>query len=541
MQYKVLITDKIDQVAGDILKNIAQVDYLETLPEDKLAETIGQYDALMVRSQTKVTPKILEAGNKLKIVGRAGVGVDNINIDEATKKGVIVVNSPDGNTTAAAEHTVAMLLSMTRHIPEAHQSTKQGKWERSKFTGTEVFNKKLGIIGLGKIGSRVAKAAIALGMKVLVCDPYASQEKIEALGATCIKNLDDLWPVCDFLTIHAPKTRETAYLINKNTLNRMKCGVRIVNCARGGIIDEQALKEAVESGHVAAAAIDVFDGEPISAENPLLGCKGNLILTPHLGASTKEAQINVAVDVAEQIRDVLSGKSARSAVNIPALKANLLEPVKPYMNLAENIGSLISQITDGAVKSIKITTKGKLAEQDTSPLKIAVLKGILSSAIEGVNYVNAPIIAKSRGIEVIDSRCEQCENYVGLITVKVVTDKGTREVSGALIAEGLPRIVKINEYNTSIAPVDHILIAPHVDKPGMVAKVATILGTNNVNISMMQVSRKPNSQNNESIMVINTDEAVADNLLEEIKTIDGVTNARYVSLNPEKISSNNID
>ena len=531
--YKVLITDKINEVAGNILAGVAEVVYMETLPEDELTEIIGEYDAIMVRSQTKITPKILAAAKKMKIAGRAGVGVDNINVEEATQRGIIVVNSPEGNTTAAAEHTIAMMLSMTRHIPEANYSIKSGKWERSKFTGSEVFNKTLGIIGLGKIGTRVARSALALGMKVLVCDPYTPQEKIEEIGAQYIKSLDEFWPLCDYITIHAPKNRETLSLINKNSLNRMKKGVRIVNCARGGIIDELALKEALETGQVASAAVDVFEKEPIDPNNPLLSCKGHIILTPHLGASTEEAQLNVAIDVAEQIRDVLSGKSAKSAVNIPSLRADLLEPVKEYMNLAENLGLFVRQISDGAIKKIKITTQGNLCKLDPSPLKVAILKGLLAHNFEGVNYVNAPIIAKARGIDVVDSRSETTGNYVGLISVKLTTDKEIHTVSGAMIADKTPRIVKIDDYNTSIAPAKHILIAPHQDKPGMIAKVATVLGSNSVNISMMQVARKDSKIGGESTMIINTDDAVDEKLLAEIKQIDGVYNAAYIKLNPD--------
>lgn len=530
---KVLVTDKINEIAGNILSEAAEVDYIETLPEDKLAEIIGKYDALMVRSQTKVTAKILSAAKKMKIIGRAGVGVDNIDVEEATQKGVIVVNSPEGNTTAAAEHTVAMMLAMARHIPDANASIKAGKWERPKFTGIELFNKTLGTIGFGKIGARVAKAALAIGMKVLVCDPFITREKVEELGANYVKSLDEFWPQCDFITIHAPKTRETAYLINKNTLNRMKPGVRIINCARGGIIDELALKEAIESGHVAAAAVDVFEKEPIPSDNPLLNCTGDLILTPHLGASTEEAQVNVAVDVAEQIRDVLLGKSARSAVNIPSLKTELLEPVKDYMNLAENLGLLVRQLSKGAIKRVKIITRGDLAHLDASPLKTAVLKGILSYNLEGVNYVNAPIIAKSYGIEVIDSKSEKSGNYVGLIIVKLTTDSEVHTVSGAMIAEKTPRIVKIDDYNTSIALAKHILIIPHQDKPCMIAKVATILGSNNINISMMQVGKKDNTVGGASTMIINTDETVTQELLEEIKQVSSIYDAVYVNLNSD--------
>lgn len=535
--HKILVTDKISEIAGDILSKVANVEYMDTLSEDELVKIIGNYDALMVRSQTKVTRKILEAASKMKIVGRAGVGIDNIDVEAATQKGVIVVNSPEGNTTAAAEHTVAMMLSMTRHIPEADLSTKSGKWERSKFTGCEVFNKTLGIVGLGKIGSRVAKAALALGMKVIVYDPFVTREKVEELSASYLKNLEELWPVCDYLTIHVPKTKETTHLINENTLNRMKKGVRIVNCARGGIIDEHALKEAIDSGQVAAAAIDVFEKEPIGQDNPLLSCKGNLILTPHLGASTKEAQLNVAVDVAEQIRDVLMGKSAKNAVNIPSLRADLLEPVKKYMNLAENLGLFVRQISKGAIKKVEIITHGSLAQINSSPLKVAVLKGLLSYNLEGVNYVNAPIVAKSNGIEVIDSRSEKTDDYIGLITVNIATDQENHTVSGAMIIDSSPRIVQIDQYYTSITPAEHILIVPHIDKPGMIAKVATVLSQSNINISMMQVSQKDKKVGGESIMIINTDDMVEQFQLGEIREIDGVYNSFYIHLRPDNTVS----
>ena len=315
---KVLITDKINEAAVKIVEKAAHVDNLPTMDEDELCKIIGEYDALLVRSQTKVSAKIIEAGKNLKIIGRAGVGVDNIDLDAATANGIIVVNSPDGNTNAAAEHTVAMMLAMARNIPEAVKSVKEGKWERSKFTGVEVFGKTLGVIGLGKIGHHVAEVALALGMKIIVFDPYTSREAVESMGAKYVEHLDDFWGQCDFITIHTPKTKETTSLINKNTLNRMKKGVRIINCARGGIIDEVALKEALETGQVASCALDVYEDEKNIQNNVLLGFGKNVILTPHLGASTDEAQINVALDVANQVVSVLTGGDATSAVNIPS-------------------------------------------------------------------------------------------------------------------------------------------------------------------------------------------------------------------------------
>lgn len=527
---KVLITDKINKAAGDILASVAEVDFIETLNEEDLAKKIESYDALMIRSQTKVTPKIIQAAKNLKIIGRAGVGVDNVDIDEATKAGIIVVNSPDGNTTAAAEHTVALMLSMARHIPAAATSTKNGNWERSKFTGIELFKKTLGIIGLGKIGSRVATAALGLGMNVVVYDPFASQELVENIGAKGVKTLDELWGVCDFITVHVPKTKDTINLINKDTIAKMKDGVRIINCARGGIVDEADIKEAIDSGKVAAAAIDVFTSEPIGKDNPLLACKGDITLTPHLGASTAEAQINVALDVAEQIRDVFLGGNARSAVNIPSLKSDKLEPVKEYMPLAENLGSLVGQIAKGAIKAVKIAARGTLSNLDVAPLKVAILKGLLAQSLDNVNYVNALVYAKNRGIDISETKSEQTCSYLGLLSVKVVTESAEYVVSGALGADGNSRIVKINEYDVNIEPDEHILLTPHVNKPGMVAAVAAVLGSKGININMMQVARKPKEQKGESLMIINTDISVKDETLNEIKMLDGIINALFVSL-----------
>lgn len=526
---KVLITDKINEIAKNILiedKNI-KVDVLPTMQEDELCKVIAGYNALMIRSETKVTKKVLEAAKNLKIVGRAGVGVDNVDVETATQKGVIVVNSPDGNTNAAAEHTIALMLSMARNIPDAVASTKSGLWERSKFVGTEVFGKTLGIIGLGKIGSHVAKVAIALGMKVVVCDPYTTKEAIEALGCEYIPHLDDFWGKCDFITVHTPKTRETTHLINKNSINRMKKGVKIINCARGGIIDEQALKEAIESGQVSAAAIDVYEAEPDIKSSPLFSAKGNIILTPHLGASTSEAQLNVAIDVANQIKEVLSGGSAASAVNIPSLKPEKLEPVKDYMQLAENIGELAQQIVEGNLKAIEIIAKGKLASLDISPLETAILKGVFSSFTDNVNYVNAPILAKQKGLSVTTSKSETTGDYIGLITVKLTTNTSQALVSGALIAENIRRIVKIDQYNASIEPEKHMLLVPHENKPAMIAKVATVIGEAGININHMHVVQKPDDK---SLMIINTDCEVEKDVLDKIEKIDGVSNSKYVKL-----------
>ena len=500
------------------------------MSEDELVKIIPQYDALMVRSQTKVTPKIIEAGKNLKIIGRAGVGVDNIDLESATQKGIIVVNSPDGNTMAAAEHTIALMLAMARNIAPAATSTKEGKWDRSKFTGCELYKKTLGIIGLGKIGSHVAQVALALGMKVVVYDPFTSKDVVEKMGGEYIEKLDDFWGKCDFITVHVPKTKDTVNMINKESISKMKKGVRLVNCARGGIINEADLKEAINSGYVAGAAIDVYENEPNITECPLLECSGNIVLTPHLGASTKEAQFNVAIDVAEQIKEVLSGGSASSAVNIPSLRPDKLEPVKDYMQIAENSGELSVQLSSGMIKTIEITAQGDLADLDIQPLEVAVLKGALSSRLEGVNYVNAPVLAKKRGIDIISSRSKVKCNFAGLITVKLTTDKETTVVAGALVAKDIPRIVKIDDYETSIRPEKHVLIVPHVNKPSMIAKVAKVIGENDINIGSMNVVQKNDKHETESIMVINVDTAVDDMTLKDIEKIDGVHNPKYVNL-----------
>ena len=496
---KVLITDKINETAKKIVEEAAQAEILPTMSEDELCKIIGEYDALMVRSQTKVTEKVLEAGKNLKIIGRAGVGVDNINVEKATQKGIIVVNSPDGNTNAAAEHTIALMLAMSRNIAKAAQTTAQGRWERSKYTGHEVFHKTLGIIGFGKIGSHVAKVALALGMEVLVCDPYTSKEVVEKSGAKYVETLEEFWPKPDYITVHTPKTKETTHLINKDTIKLMKKGVRLINCARGGIIDEEALKEALESGQVAQAAVDVFEGEPDIAENPLVKTTGDILLTPHLGASTEEAQLNV-------------------------------EPVKEYMTLAENLGELAMQSAEGNLKSIEITVNGNLADLDVSPLETAILKGVLGSFLVDVNYVNAPIIAKNKGLDVTTSKSQKSCDYIGSIAVKLCTDKGENTVSGALIAQGLPRIVKINEYNTSIEPEKHMMLVPHENKPSMIAKVAAVLGDSGINISRMNVAQKSSKHDNVSLMIINIESEVAPETLEKIAKIDGVCSARYINL-----------
>jgi D-3-phosphoglycerate dehydrogenase / 2-oxoglutarate reductase len=519
---RVLITDNINLQATEILKDSCEIIYQPKLSHEELLATIPTVDALMIRSASTVSADVLETAPRLRIVGRAGVGTDNIDVATATKQGVIVVNSPEGNTIAASEHTVGMLMALARHIPEGDATLKNGMWARNKLVGVEVYGKTLGVVGLGKIGRRVAKVCLSLGMKVNVFDPFLSKAMA-----------DEILEKSDFITIHAPKTRETQNLFNRETFARCKPGVRIVNCARGGIINEEALAEAIEQGIVAGAALDVFEQEPPNPDGPLfkLGTNANkLVLTPHLGASTEEAQVNVALDVAEQIKEFFEHGYAKSAVNIPLLRQDMLDPVKHYMPMAEVLGNFIRQMAKGAAQSVEITAKGDLSQHRTEPLTLAVLKGLLSTAREGVNYVNAPSIAEESGIQVQESSTKKAGNYLNLLEVKLITEDRTYGVAGTLISDEIFRIVEMDGYQMALKPTSYILITPHHDRPGMIAKVATVLGEAGVNISALQVARKGPSAGGESIMVFNLDNAPSEEVLAAIQKIEGIYGSLYVNL-----------
>jgi D-3-phosphoglycerate dehydrogenase len=534
----VLITDQIHESAVRILRPVAQVHYHAKLTDAELRQLLPDMDALMIRSASKVTAQAMAAAPRLKIIGRAGVGTDNIDVSAATQRGIIVVNSPEGNTVAAAEHTVGMLMSLVRHIPRADALMKQGTWNRA-LVGVEVFGKTLGILGLGKIGARVAHVCQALGMQVLVYDPFLPAATAKELGVTSVP-LDALWEQADFITIHAPKTPETTGLLNAQTLARCKPGLRLVNCARGGIVDETALAEALASGQVAGAALDVFSAEPLPADHPLFhlpeSVQQRLVLTPHLGASTEEAQLNVALDVAQQIRDFFEHGFARNAVNLPMLRKELLDPVKPYMPLAEILGSMARQLADGPADHVEITAKGTLASVKTAPLTLAVLKGILSHAREGVNYVNAPLLAEESGLGIKESATKDTEDYLNLITVSLYTrptpGAPTKKVSvaGTLIAQGIYRVVALDGYRTTITPETHMLFTPHKDQPGMIAGVATLLGREGINISGLQVARRGAEAGGESVMIFSLDNPPSPEVLEEIRRQPGIYGARTVSL-----------
>lgn len=525
---KVLASDKIAEVGLKMLKEAGiEAEMITGLPEDELIKIIPQYDALVVRSGTKVTPKIIEAGKNLKIIGRAGVGVDNVDLPTATKNGVIVVNSPEGNTVAAAEHTWAMVLTMARQIPQAYMKLKGGKWDRKSFKGVEVLNKTLGVVGLGKIGRRVAFYAQGMGMNVIAFDPFVTEDYAKSLGIE-LKKLEDIIKESDFITFHIPKTKETLNMINKKTIGQMKKGVRMVNVARGGIINEADLAEALKSGQVAAAALDVFEKEPLPADSPLLSLE-NCIVTPHLGASTVEAQVNVAVDVVEQIIEVLKGGAARSAVNIPSMKPEVVAPVQPYMLIAEKIGKFASQIVEGPVSKVSVEYSGEIAEQNVSPLTVAVLKGLLTPMLDvAINFVNAPHIAKERGIEVVESKRKESKDFANLVSVKIKSSTGEREVGGTVFAGAGDRLVIIDGFRVDAVPEDYMLILSNIDKPGMIGKVGTFLGEHKINIASMDVGRMKEGQ--KAVMVLNVDSAVSDKVLKEISKLEGISNATLVKL-----------
>lgn len=525
---KVLVSDTIDQAGIDILSQVAQVDVKTGLSPEELIKIMPEYDALMIRSGTRVTKEAIEAGTQLKIIGRAGVGVDNVDVPAATRQGIVVVNSPEGNTIAAAEHALAMMLSMSRYIPDANQSLKNGKWDRKSFVGTEVYKKTLGIVGLGKIGSHIAAAAKALGMKLIAYDPFISLDRADQLGCRLV-DMDLLLQEADYITLHIPKTPETTNLIDAKALAKMKPTTRIINCARGGIIDEVALVEALKSGRIAGAALDVFNNEPLEPDSLLRQVGKELILTPHLGASTAEAQINVAIDVAEQIRDVLLGLPARSAVNIPGLYPDALEKLRPYLQLAETLGNLVSQLAGGRVDLLNVRMQGELANNDSMPVVVAALKGLLSQALrERVNYVNATIEAKERGIRVIETRDASMRDYAGSLHLDAKGALGEHSVTGALLGDGEIRITDIDDFPINVPPSRYMLFTRHRDMPGIIGKIGSLLGSFNVNIASMQVGRK--IVRGDAVMVLSIDDPLPEGILAEITKVPGIRDAYTVTL-----------
>ena len=521
---KVLVSDPISDEGISILKQVAEVDVITKLSPAELVEKISEYDALVVRSETQVTKEVLEAGN-LKIVGRAGVGVDNIDIDAATRCGTIVVNAPLGNMNSAAEHTIAMMMAMTRNIPQAYASMKKGEWNRKQFMGCEVKGKTLGILGLGRIGTEVAKRAQGLEMKTIGYDPFISEERARDFNVE-LKTVDEIVQEADYITVHTPLTKETRDLVGKNQFAIMKKGARLINCARGGIINEDALYDAAKDGTVGAAALDVFVNEP-PTDSPLLELD-NIITTPHLGASTKEAQVNVAVDVANEIVKALKGENVSTALNMPSIRSDAMAALAPYMQLAETIGHLASQLMVGSYDTVKVDYCGDLAEKDVKPITVAVIKGLLDNIMgSAVNYVNAQILAKERKIEVIESKSSGSSCYQNSLTLTLIKGDATKTVAGSIIGDEL-RIIQIDSYQVDIKPAGIMVISRHLNKPNIIGPCCLALGERNINIAGMQVS--PSGIGDEAIMAINVDSDIPEDVMDSIRSIDGIIDATIVKL-----------
>ena len=523
---KVLATDGTSPEGVACIKSCAQLDIKPALKPEELLAIIGDYEGLIVRSASQVTAQVIEAGKKLMVIGRAGVGIDNIDVNAATQRGIIVVNSPTGNTIAAAEHTIGLMMSLARHIPQANASLKAGQWLKSKYTGIEVRNKTIGIIGLGNIGSAVARRCQGLEMKVIAFDPFVSAERAKQLMVTMV-SLEELFKTSDFITIHTPLNATTKGLITEKEIALMKPSVRIINCARGGLIDEELLAKVITEKKIAGAAIDVFSKEP-TTESPLFS-KDNVVVTPHLGASTAEAQVTAAKDVAEQIVDVLNGRPARYAVNIPFVTAETFAVLSPFMKTVSVAGALLSQLADGPITNLHIKFDGELANYDTTILKASMLNGLLETiSNERVNLVNANVVANRRGITVVEEKNAACENYTSMVTLVATTPKGTTAVA-ATVLRGEPHIVRVNDYWVDIVPSGgYFLFSDHLDRPGIIGAVGNITGTANININSMNVSRlKPRGQ---ALMVLALDEPLSEKVLKQIKAVPDIADAKLVKL-----------
>src|SRR5512143_2752376 len=513
---KVLISDNLSPVGVEILKKAGlDVDARSKTAPEEIEKIIGEYDALIIRSATKVTAGLLEKAGKLKVVGRAGSGLDNVDIPAATKKGVVVMNTPGGNTVTTAEHTIGMIFACARMIPQSYASLKAGKWEKKKFEGVELYAKTLGVIGMG-----------GLGMKVLAYDPFISADKAKSLGIE-LADLPTLYRRSDFITVHTPKTKETANLINKDTIAQMKDGVRIINCARGGIVNEKDLYEALKSGKVAGAAFDVFEKEP--PENHPLLTLDNFIASPHLGASTREAQENVALAVAEQIVDYLIAGTVRNAVNVPSVPADQLPALSPYINLAERMGLFIAQLYEGGLTQVTVEYSGEVANLKQDPITLAALKGLLTPTLqETVNYVNAPLIAKDRGIDVKVSKSSEATEYTSLVTLRIKAGGKDVSATGTLNSKKEPRIIQVDNFPMETVPEGDMLVLMNNDKPGVIGGIGTLLGQNGINIARMQFGRE--KQGGLAMSVVSIDSVVSDELMAKIKRLPNVLAVKQVKI-----------
>lgn len=524
---KILVSDQLEQSCIDILANEGfEVDNKLGISADDLKATIGNYEGLVVRSATKVNADVIARAAKMKIIGRAGTGVDNIDVPAATRKGILVMNTPGGNTISAAEHTVSMLLSLARNIPQAHVSLVQGRWDRKKYTGVEVFEKTLGVVGLGKIGREVASRCHAFGMKVIGYDPILASE-VAVKASIELVSLDELYRRSDFITVHTPLTKETKGLLNDETIAKCKRGVRVVNCARGGIIEEAALLRALQSGQIGGAALDVFEEEP-PKDNPLFR-HDRVVVTPHLGASTEEAQEKVAIQIAHQMADALKGRAYTGLVNGAALQMTMNEELRPYALLAEKLGSLAAQLATGKFKSVTVFASGELLCSSMELMKAGVLKGILSHVLpEPVNFVNAPLHASEMGLAVREQREAATENFINLLRVKLQTESGEHEMAGTVYGISTIRLVEIHGFRFELNPEGYLLVYNNIDKPGMLARVGSILAQHNVNIAGVSLGRT--AVGDKALTVMNIDSDIPAAAMSELLKQDGVTNLKVIKL-----------
>jgi D-3-phosphoglycerate dehydrogenase len=519
---KILVADPIAEEGIQVLRSYAQVDIKTKLELEQLKAIIGDYDALIVRSQTQVGAEVIESGKKLKVIGRAGVGTDNIDVDAATRNGIVVVNAPTGNIVAAAEHTIALMLAMARNVPQANSQLKSGKWQREEFVGTEIRNKTLGIIGLGNVGSEVAKRVQSFEMRVIAHDPFVSKDYAHNLKVDLV-SLDQLLREADFITLHVPLTATTEKLIGGKELAKLKPTTRIINCARGGLIDEEAMVKAIKAGKIAGAAFDVFDHEPIT-DSPLFK-EDKIIVTPHLGASTIEAQTSVAKDVAAEVLAVLQGQFSRYAVNAPHIAPELV----PFMRVAATIGNLASQLMEGQINSTHIKYSGGVSNYDCNPIKTALISGLLQQASEErINLVNVSFIATQRGLKISEEKEATCQNYSNLLTLEVNTNVGTTAISGT-VRDSETHIVQVNDFWMDIVPTGgYFLFCDHLDRPGLVGTIGNIAGKADINISSMHLSRlQPRGK---ALMILALDEPLGEEQLQEILALPGIYSAKAVKL-----------
>ncbi len=527
-QTKVLVCDDLAEEGLTLFRNEKSLNVVvrTKLPLAELKKEIADADACIVRSGTQLTREVIEAGARLKVIGRAGVGLDNVDVEAASKRGIVVINTPGGNTISAAEHTFCLLMSMARNIPQANASMRRGEWERKKFTGHELYGKVLGIAGLGRIGTEVARRAQAFGMRVIAYDPFLRAEKAAQIGVEIV-TLDDLFANADFITLHMPLTAENRNMIGAKEIARMKKNVQIVNCARGGLIDETALAAAIREGRVAGAALDVFETEP-PASRELVDLP-QVVATPHLGASTEEAQVAVSVDVVQSVIDFFQGKGFRNAVNVPAVDPEVLAEIQPYIRLAEKMGLLLAQLIEGQIQQLDIQFVGEVAESETTPITVAMVKGLLGAILaESVNYVNAPVLAKERGIRITESKSSTATHYANMIRADVKTDKKTTSVSGTMFTREDIRIVMLDNFDVEAVPEGYILLVSNRDVPGIVGQVGTLLGANKVNIAGMTLGR--DRMGGQARTLLKIDSPVSDALLAEIKKSPNVLDAKLIKL-----------